>query len=249
MPAPISIVIPTLNAADELPETCASLLEGATEGLVRELIVSDGGSEDPTKRIAAELGARWTEGPSGRGGQIRRGAELAKGEWILILHADTHLSPGWANGVRQHMESLPDCAGYFRLSFRAAGLAPRLVASGANLRARAFGLPYGDQGLLVSRALLDDVGGVPDIPLMEDVALARGLKGRLRPLDGYTLTSAERYVRDGWTRRVRRNLGTLARYLIGVPPEKLVTRYGSPHRRSSEKREPGSGEPSAHGSD
>lgn len=224
MPAPISVVIPTLNAAHQLPATADALLAGVTEGLIGELVLSDGSSTDETAEVAHELGAVWVDGPAGRGGQIARGVAAATGDWLLILHADTWLSGGWIEGVRQHIQARPEKAGWFRLKFRAEGLAPRLIERGANLRSR-LGLPYGDQGLLVSRKVLDAAGGIPDIPLMEDVALARRLGRRLVPIDAEAQTSAERYLRDGWTRRSLHNLSILAHYMAGANPADLNTRY------------------------
>lgn len=225
MRAPISVVIPTLNAAAQLPATADALLNGVTEGVIGELIVSDGGSGDDTLEVARALGAEIVEGPAGRGGQIGRGIEIARGRWVLILHADTHLGAHWVEAAVRHMSQMPKAAGYFRLVFRASGPAARLVAFGANMRSRVFGLPYGDQGLLVSREVLDCVGGVPDVPLMEDVALARALKRRLVMLEAEAQTSAARYLADGWARRVLRNVWTLARYLGGARPEDLVRGY------------------------
>lgn len=225
MSAPISVIIPTLNAAHTLGATSDALLPGLTSGLIRELVISDGGSTDQTHEIAQELGAVWIEGPKGRGGQIRRGIEAAKSDWLLILHADTQLGGGWDTEANKHMASFPNRAGWFSLRFRAKGIAPKLVAAGANLRSRLFGLPYGDQGLLVSKHTLDAIGGYPDLPLMEDVALARALRGKLRPLTSYAFTSAKRYEADGWGRRCFKNLGTLARYLAGADPGDLIARY------------------------
>ncbi len=225
MSAPLSIVIPTLNAAQALPATADALLEGVTSGLVRELVISDGGSDDAIADVAEALGAVLIEGPAGRGGQLARGVAAASGDWLLLLHADTHLSPGWAGAVHAHIAGHPDQAAWFRLTFRADGVQPRLVAAGANFRSRIFGLPYGDQGLVISKRLLKDAGGIQALPLMEDVALARALKGKLRGLDVDAMTSADRYERDGWNRRVLRNLGTLARYYLGVRPDALKARY------------------------
>jgi len=225
MPAPLSVIIPTLNAAPALGATAEALLSGATEGLIRELVISDGGSTDETALVARDLGALWITGEKGRGGQIARGIAAASAEWLMILHADTHLSDGWTEPARAHMNAHPDRAGYFRLRFRATGPAPRLVETGANLRSRLIGLPYGDQGLLIHRDLLTRIGGYPEIPLMEDVALARALKGYLRELPATARTSARRYEQDGWSRRVTRNLGTLLRYRLGTPPEALLDRY------------------------
>lgn len=226
MPAPLTVVIPTLDAAEDLPETADALLEGVTSGLIAALVISDGGSTDATREVAKELGALWVEGPAGRGGQLARGVEAAESGWLLLLHADTHLSPGWADAARRHMNEHPDSAGWFRLRFRALGPAPRLVESGANLRARLLGLPWGDQGLLVRRSVLAEIGGIPDLPLMEDVALARRLQGRLRPVEAQALTSADRYLRNGWTAQVVGNLFSLVRYASGVDTRRLATRYG-----------------------
>ena len=225
MSAPISIVIPTLNAADALPGTANALLSGVGDGVIRELVVSDGGSTDETLTIARELGAMIVEGPRGRGGQIKRGVAAVTAPWVLILHADTHLSDGWSRVVRQHIAEAPDKAGWFLLRFRAAGMWPRVIEAGANLRSSLLQLPYGDQGLLVSVDLLEAVGGIPDLPLMEDVALARRLRGRLSRLDARAETSAERYERDGWVRRSALNLSTLARYAMGADPEVLARDY------------------------
>lgn len=225
MPAPISVVIPTLNAADELPGCLAALMEGLEAGAIRELVISDGGSTDATQAIADAAGAVFVTGPPGRGGQIGRGAAAARGAWLLILHADTELAPGWAEAALAHLRGGGGRAGHFRLAFRAAGPVPRFVAGWANLRSRIFGLPYGDQGLLVAAPLLAEVGGIPDLPLMEDVALARALRGRLVALPGVARTSARRYEADGWLRRGGRNLLTLARYLLGADPAHLARGY------------------------
>ncbi|WHZ37664.1 TIGR04283 family arsenosugar biosynthesis glycosyltransferase [Sagittula sp. MA-2] len=225
MPAPITVLMPTLNAAADMPRALASLGEGLTEGLIRELIVSDGGSTDATLDIADAAGATIVTGPASRGGQLRRGAVRARADWLMVLHADTVLGQGWTRPVAEAIRH--GQAGYFTLRFDATGLAPRVVAGWANLRARSFGLPYGDQGLLMPKALYDEVGGYPDIPLMEDVALARALKGRLKPLDVIATTSAERYRRQGWIVRGGRNLSTLTRYLAGADPEALARRYRS----------------------
>ncbi|MBY6057323.1 TIGR04283 family arsenosugar biosynthesis glycosyltransferase [Leisingera daeponensis] len=224
MPAPVSIVIPTLNAEAELPAALEHLMEGLAAGLIRELVISDGGSADATRAIAQAAGAEWISGAPSRGGQLRRGCAAAQGEWLLVLHADTHLEPGWAAAVSRHLQEGQGAAACFRLRFRARGLMPAWVAGWANLRSRLFGLPYGDQGLLIRRADYEAAGGYPDQPLMEDVALAQRLSG-LTMLPSAALTSAARYQRAGWLRRGGRNLWTLARYFLGAAPEKLANSY------------------------
>jgi rSAM/selenodomain-associated transferase 2 len=223
MRAPISVIIPTLNAEDDLPGCWASLMEGVQAGLIRELIVSDGGSQDKTCALAREVGAQLVEGAPSRGAQLQRGCLLAKGDWLMILHADTELESGWTGPVRAHLEQ--GTGAYFKLRFRARGVMPMMVACWANLRSRAFGLPYGDQGLLLSRDLYDWAGGYSDQPLMEDVAIARALSGRLRMLPARALTSAAKYEKQGWVRRGAGNLWTLTRYLGGTDPSELTESY------------------------
>lgn len=225
MAAQLSIVIPTLNAELALPATLDALLPGVSAGVIRDLVVSDGGSADGTIALATEAGAEIVTGPAGRGGQLRRGAEAARGEWVLFLHADTHLPDHWVGAVMHHIAARPDRAAVFRLSFRARGPMAKITAGWANLRTRVFSLPYGDQGLLISRALYDEIAGYPDQPLMEDVAIARALKGRIVVLQDAVSTDAGRYQREGWGRRGVRNLVLLLRYLSGADPKTLAERY------------------------
>lgn len=223
MAAPVSVVIPTLEAADGIGPCLAALAEALTEGLIRELILSDGGSGDGIEAVADAAGARLLVGAPGRGGQLARGAAAARGEWLLFLHADTVLSRGWPDAVRRHMVEAPEAAGWFRLRFDDPGPAAAWTAGWANWRSARLGLPYGDQGLLVRADVYRRAGGHPDQPLMEDVALARRLA--LRPLDAVAVTSAARYRQAGWARRGARNLSTLALWALGASPERLARRY------------------------
>lgn len=226
MSAPVSVVIPTLNAADRLGPTLGALGEAVLDGLIREVIIADGGSEDPIAQVSEGVGARLLTVPPGRGGQLAAGARAATGDWLLFLHADTVLPADWPLAVLRHLEMTPQKAGYFDLGFDTDGVMARWTAGWANLRSRMFALPYGDQGLLIPRVLYDQCGGYPEIPLMEDVALIRRLGGRrLAPLGSVAVTSADRYKRRGWIRQGARNLTILALYFLGVAPEKLARRY------------------------
>lgn len=222
MRAPISVIVPTLNAQQHLGGCLESLMPGLEAGLIRELIVSDGGSDDATVALAKAWGADVVTGPASRGAQLRRGCDAAQGRWLMVLHADTRLGADWVGAVIAHLET--DKAGWFRLAFDRGGRAGRFVAGWANLRSR-LGLPYGDQGLVVPRRLYDMVGGYPDQPLMEDVAIARALSGQLAMIDAVARTSAVRYQRQGWLKRGARNIWTLARYFGGASPHDLVQQY------------------------
>lgn len=225
MTAPVSVVIPTLNAADGLGPCLGALTEGLMRGLVAELVLADGGSSDAIAAVADAAGARLVRAPRGRGAQLAAGAAAARADWLLFLHADTVLGPGWAEAAARHVAGPADRAGWFRLAFDSNHPMARVTAGWANLRARALGLPFGDQGLLIHRTLYASAGGHPAIPLMEDVALARALRGRLMALDATATTSAERYARDGWLRRGARNLSTQALWFAGADPARLARRY------------------------
>jgi rSAM/selenodomain-associated transferase 2 len=217
----LSAVIPTLNAAATLPATLAALGQGADE-----IVVCDGGSADATVRIATSFGARVVTAARGRGAQLAAGVVAAQGDWLLLLHADTVLADGWAAAARRMMAVGAPCGGYFRFALASDDPQARRLERWVAWRCRTFGLPFGDQGLLISRGLLAAVGGVRPLPLMEDVDLVRRLgRGRLLALEVDATTSAARWERDGWWRRSARNLVCLSLYLAGVPPALIVRLY------------------------
>ena len=223
MPAPISIIIPTLNSETDLYETLGSLFEGIENNLIRELIISDGGSTDKTKSIAYEAGAVLIEGPCSRGLQISKGVDKSRGDWILILHADTSLSLGWSLNLLQKIDR--NFAYYFKLKFQSKSPFARILEYWVQIRSKFLGLPYGDQGLLIHRDLLNDLGGFPKIPLMEDVALARKLKNKTKSLQILAHTSAEKYHKNGWLRQIMINFYLLAHYFLGKDPHQLYEVY------------------------
>ena len=225
MTTDIDVVIPTLNAARSLAPTLDSL--SGEHGLRLAVTVCDGGSRDDTTTIARQAGATVLVTEPGRGRQLAAGAEVGSAPWLLFLHADTTLSTGWAAAARQFMAMPGPKAGYFRLRLASAdpraGRLERLVA----WRCRTFGLPYGDQGLLIERGFYRQTGGFRPLPLMEDVDLVRRIGRRnFVPLDAEAVTSAERYERDGWLLRPMRNLGCLALYFAGLSPTVIRRLYG-----------------------
>ncbi|MEM8771870.1 MAG: TIGR04283 family arsenosugar biosynthesis glycosyltransferase [Pseudomonadota bacterium] len=226
----ISVVIPSLNAATRLPLCLDALVGAAASGLVKEVVIVDGGSADKTRDIAEGFGAMVISAPPGRGGQLKAGANAARGAWLLFLHADTVLEAGWAEEARAHMKDFSEQVAVFTLAFDAKKSAARFVSSGAMIRTQMLKLPYGDQGLLISRKVYDDIGGYGDLPLFEDVDFARRLvkaKGRsaLRVLSARATTSAERYERLGYLRCVISNQILMVKYLAGAAPEELAKEY------------------------
>ena len=228
----ISAIVPTLNAEAGLAQTLAALVPAAVDGLVREAIVVDGGSSDATAAIADEAGATFVTRSGGRGYQLMAGARRARFSWLLFLHADTVLEPGWEREASAFMEAVdlgqrPLTAAAFRFALDDAGLKPRLLERLVALRCRLLRLPYGDQGLLVPKLLYTQAGGYSAMPLMEDVDLVRRLKrGRIVMLHARAITSAQRFRQDGYVRRSARNLLCLALYFLRVPTHVIARIYG-----------------------
>jgi rSAM/selenodomain-associated transferase 2 len=221
----LSVIIPTLNAQASLPASLASLADG-TPG---EIIVSDGGSSDGTTAVAAAGGCRVVASPRGRGAQLRTGAEAARGDWLLFLHADTCLEAGWAATVQSFCAEPANArrAGYFRFALADTASAARRLESMVAWRCRTLGLPYGDQGLLIRAATYRALGGFAPVPLMEDVEFARRIgRANLVALPARAVTSAARYRRGGYWLRPLRNLLCLGLYFAGVAPARLARLYG-----------------------
>src|ERR1051325_740653 len=222
----ISAVVPTLNAAEYLPG-CLAALSGSP--LLHQIVVADGGSGDGPVAIAEAAGAQVIAAERGRGQQLAAGAAAASGEWLLFLHADCRLSPGWERAVEDFLAASDEVsrAGYFGFVLDDPSPAARRLERVVAWRCRALGLPYGDQGLLIARSLYDAVGGFAALPLMEDVDLVRRLgRARLAPLDASAVSSARRYRSGGYVRRPLRNLVCLSLYFAGVPPQRIARLYG-----------------------
>ncbi|MBC8086347.1 MAG: TIGR04283 family arsenosugar biosynthesis glycosyltransferase [Phycisphaerae bacterium] len=227
----MSIVIPALNEAGTLPLLLADLklLSFATQ-----IIVVDGGSSDATIEVAEALGAHCVRCAKGRGRQLRAGAAAATAPILGFVHADARLG----SDARAQLHAIPESANnvvrVFTLKVDSPRWPYRLVEAAAALRTRLFRMPYGDQGLFLSRALYDETGGFAEIPLMEDVEMMRRLKGRARiVICAATITvSARRWERDGVWARSFRNVGLLIRWFMGASPDKLASSY----ERSRESR-------------
>lgn len=229
MPAArLDIVIPVLGAPPALAALLGALEEGRAAGLIAEvLLVSGDGDPALVRRFGAA--ARIVTAASGRGQQLAAGAAACGSDWLLFLHADTRLAPGWAAEAAGFIDRTQagERAAAFRLVFDATHLAARVIAAVANWRSRRLGLPYGDQGLLISRTFYDRLGGFRPLVIMEDVELMRRIgRRRLHLLETPAVTSAARYRRDGWWLRPLRNLSVLALYFLGVPPATLRRLYG-----------------------
>jgi rSAM/selenodomain-associated transferase 2 len=232
----ISVVIPTLNAEGGLVRTLSSLLEATMRGLVRDCVVADGGSTDLTLEIAEDAGCQIVRRTATRGGLLNAGAAAAKGPWLLFLHTDTALENGWDGEAFKFMREEGRRPGgearaaTFRFALDHRSWGARRTELVYRLRNTVLGLPYGDQGLLISKAQFESLGGFRDVPVLEDVDFVARLKRRsgrssVTSLNARAVTSAARYDRDFSAARPLRNLSMLTLYGLGVSPERLARLY------------------------
>jgi rSAM/selenodomain-associated transferase 2 len=227
----VSVVLPVYNDADALARALASIDFSGAEVIV----AATPGDESLAALRVSRSDLVWVDAPRGRAKQMNAGAAVARGTWLLFLHADTILPRGWQQAIDDADRDPRAHAGCFRFALDSRSPLARVIEQGVRLRVALFGLPYGDQGLFVRRAVFEALNGYADLPIMEDVDLVRRLRAR-RPAGSFFLapfaamTSARRWERDGWIRRTARHLALITLYFCGVAPERLVQL--DPARRS-----------------
>ena len=220
----VSVIIPVLTDVDEVER----LVDQIVPEPAVEVIVVDGGPDPQLDRLERRAHVALMRAPRGRARQMNAGAAAARGEWLLFLHADSRLPPGWA----EHLRRAPADAngGWFRFALDDPAWQARMIECGVRWRVRLFQLPYGDQGLFVRRQVFAALGGFRELPLLEDVDFVRRLvrSGGTFELPLPLLTSSRRWRRDGWFRRSARNLAIISCYFAGVSPARLARWYSRP---------------------
>jgi rSAM/selenodomain-associated transferase 2 len=228
-PTEISLILPALNEADGIAATLRALQHMRGRGL--EIIVADGGSADGTVAVCMPLADRVIVAATGRARQMQAGAALARGSVFWFLHADALAPRNADRAIATALGSSDRHWGRFDVRFPQAGLMLRVVATLMNLRSRLTGIATGDQGIFVTRALFERVNGIPQIPLMEDIALSRRLKHHSRPacLHDKLITSARRWQVQGTLRTILVMWSLRLAYFLGASPARLAQFY-KPHR-------------------
>ncbi len=223
-PATISVIIPTLNEAGELEET---VRRARLVPEVCEIIVADGGSRDATRAIAARAGCRVVCSGRGRGLQLGVGAAGATGEVVLLLHADTWLEADAGQSIQNCLRDRLVVGGGCWKVFRNGPVLLRGSRLKCALRLFLFRRVMADQAIFVRRDALARVGGIPDLPLMEEFELCRRLRrvGRLALADTTVTTSARRFFKLGVVRTYARMARVTVQYYLGTPPAKLRRIY------------------------
>ena len=223
----LSVVIPTLNAATHL-KAILDALQVDHAALRVEIIVADGDSSDGTASIARTHGSKVINVERGRGRQLHAGASVAVGTWLLFLHGDTRVASNWLQIVTEFVRTPGNTlrVAAFRLALDDDSDAARRLERLVAWRCSRFRLPYGDQGLLVSRQMYQEIGGYYPLPFLEDVDLVRRIgRSRIVMLDAVAMTSSERYRRSGYLRQGIRNIVLVALFFGGLSPERLTRFY------------------------
>ena len=219
----VSIVIPARNEAKAIAETLGLLREPE----VLEVIVVDGESHDGTADRARSGADRVLSSPPGRARQMNAGARAARGEILFFLHADTRVPPGFARAIVEACRRPGIVGGRFDVSLDAPGTAFRLLSTMINLRSRLTRIFTGDQGLFVRRAVFERLGGYPDRPILEDLALSIAMKreGMIACLRERLVTSARRWQQCGIVRTVLLMWTIRGLHALGVSAERLARLY------------------------
>ncbi len=222
----LTIVIPVLNEAAIIVAALQALAPLRARGA--EIIVADGYSRDGTAQLAKPFADRVITVRRGRGAAMNAGAALGTGDTLLFLHADTALP----DGTDRLIDAALAHRAWGRFDLRIAGRHPLLavVARMINWRSRATGIATGDQAIFVTREAFEAVGGFPDLPLMEDIAISRRLKRLCRPFCIATpaVTSGRRWEQNGVIRTILLMWRLRLSYYLGVEPALLAELYDAP---------------------
>ncbi len=224
--AKISVIIPTLNEAKTIEQAILSIVSSQNV----EVIIVDGGSLDDTVEIASRTSVKVLSAAGVRAIQMNLGAEFATGEILLFLHADTLLPPEFATMVRQVFSArgnLAPIAGAFALRIDAPQRRFRLIEWGVNWRSRFANMPYGDQAIFLTAQTFAQLGGFPELPIMEDFQLMRqlGRLGRIEIIPTPVVTSARRWLKRGIFQTTVINQMMILGYYLRVPPTRLNQWY------------------------
>ncbi len=221
----LSIIIPALNEAGCIQALCTTLQP--LRRLGHEVILVDGGSVDDTVKLASPLVDKTILSGKGRAVQMQTGANAAKGAIFWFLHADSGVPENADLLIREALERKQTDWGRFNISLQDKHPALRCVELAMNLRSSLTGIATGDQGIFVRRSLYEQVGGIPSLPLMEDIAFSRALKKHCRPacIRQPLLTSARRWRQHGIFRTILTMWSLRLAYFIGISPDQLVKHY------------------------
>jgi rSAM/selenodomain-associated transferase 2 len=219
----VSIIVPTLNEAQGLRDTLTQIQQLCPH----ELVVSDGGSDDNTLKIAKKFTEHVVSGPAGRALQMNAGAQIATGDIFIFLHADSRIEPASYEKMLHSLKSSEKIGGAFSLCIDSDKWSLRLITRLANLRSKFFGMAYGDQAFFVKNSTFQQMNGFAEFPICEDIDFFKRLRklGPVILLKEKSLTSPRRWIKEGiWFTTLRNILITIL-FELGFPPRILTKWY------------------------
>jgi len=195
--------------------------------LVGEIILVDGGSTDRTVMAAEDIGFTVLQSPPGRASQMNMGAQQAQGTILLFLHADTVLPDNFAQPILKAFQDTKTALTAFSLSVDTENHLLRAIIGIANLRSRWLHLPYGDQAIALRTTTFFNLGGFPDLPIMEDYQLVKRASGvgSIITFQQKVTTSARRWKHLGILQTTLINQLVVVGFKLGVSPERLALLY------------------------
>ena len=222
----LSIIIPVFNEEKQLP-TLLEQLQPWLEHAQLELIFVDGGSSDGSYCLLQSAGQQVIQSDKGRANQMNAGAQLAKGELLLFLHADTQLPDINLLQLRERLRAHQKVWGRFDVSIKGKHFMFMVIAYFINWRSRLTGIATGDQAIFVCKNNFERLGAYKKQNLMEDVALSAGLKKYSWPLciKQKVITSGRRWEKNGIARTIVLMWQLRFAYWRGVPADQLAKRY------------------------
>ena len=219
----VSIIVPTLNEAQGLRDTLTQIQQLCPH----ELIVSDGGSDDNTLKIAKKFTEHVVRGPAGRALQMNAGAQIATGDIFIFLHADSRIEPASYEKMLHSLRSSEKIGGAFSLCIDSDKWSLRLITRLANLRSKFFGMAYGDQAFFVKNSTFQQMNGFAEFPICEDIDFFKRLRklGPVILLKEKSLTSPRRWMKEGIWFTTLRNILIMILFKLGFPPRILTKWY------------------------
>lgn len=217
-----SIIIPVFNESSELDSTLEQLSQSLQGSSDIEVIISDGGSTDNSPEIAKHYPCRVINTSTGRANQMNAASAHARGNWLVFLHADSQLPDNWQAQLR-----LSNQWGFFPVKLSGEHWPLSIVESLINLRSRVSKVATGDQGLYFRRSFFQELGGYPDIPIMEDVAISKLARQKSTPSIGAhpVMTSSRRWQQNGIIKTVLLMWSLRLAYFLGINPVRLHRIY------------------------
>lgn len=221
----LSIIIPVLNEQESITVRLSALQQLRSHGC--EVILVDGGSADDTVTLAQPLVDQVLCSKKGRALQMNEGAAVASANILLFLHADTELPEGADKLLIRAVSQSANVWGWFLVKFRKQSLVFNMISRGMNWRASLTHICTGDQALFITRNLFESIGGFPEIPLMEDIAISKILRRRARPklIRSPVFTSTRRWDKHGVVETVLFMWWLRLLYFLGSNPGQLAKHY------------------------